>query len=375
MKRVFIIAGETSGDLHGASLMAAMRQRDPDIEFRGIGGTRMIAEGLNAFRRVRDMNFMGFAEVVRHLPFIRRTFRDAESILDDWSPDLAILIDYPGFNLRLAPKLKRREIPVMYYISPQLWAWHSSRVNIIRQNVDRMVVLFSFEQEFYHQHGIAADCVGHPLIDIVQPSLDRASFRERVGAEDGVPVVGLLPGSRQQEIDRILPAMTGAVGRIRESLGEVIPVLGCAPDLDAEVYEPYLRDMPGIVSLRGMTYDVMAHADALVVTSGTATVEAGILGTPMVIVYRTSPLTWHIGRWMVKVPHVGMINIVANGRIVPELLQGAVTPERIAGHIAEYLRDPTVHARVSNDLVKARAALGEPGAADRAAGIALEMLS
>ena len=190
-----------------------------------------------------------------------------------------------------------------------------------------------------------------------------------------MPVVGLLPGSRQQEIDRILPAMTGAVERIRENLGEVAPVLGCAPDLDSEVYEPYLRDVPGIVSLRGMTYDVMAHADALVVTSGTATVEAGILGTPMVIVYRTSPLTWHIGRWVVKVPHVGMINIIANGRIVPELLQGAVTAERIAGHITEFLRDPTVHARVSNDLIKARAALGEPGAADRAAGIALEMLS
>ena len=216
MKRILIVAGETSGDIHGSSLMRGMKSIAPGLEFKGIGGTQMIAEGLDAIRHVRDMNFMGFVEVIRHLPFIRKTFDDLENILDVWHPDLVVLIDYPGFNLKFAPLVKKRTIPLMYYISPQLWAWHKSRVEIIRKYVDRMVVLFEFEVEFYRKYGVQADFVGHPLLDMTQPSMDRDVFRASVGASDR-PLIGFLPGSRPQEIKRILPSMIGSLEILKKN--------------------------------------------------------------------------------------------------------------------------------------------------------------
>lgn len=374
MKRVLIIAGETSGDLHGSSLMEQMKVREPDIDFIGIGGTRMIARGLNAVRHVRDMNFMGIVEVLKHLPFIRRTQKDIEHVLDTQKPDLAILIDYPGFNLRLAPLIKRRNIPVMYYISPQLWAWHTSRVKIVRKYVDRMVVLFAFERAFYRKHGIDADFVGHPLLDMVRPSMDQGCFRSLLGVAGDTPVIGLLPGSRPQEIERNLPAMAGAVGLLQAGTNTVSAVLGCASELDDSLYEPHISGT-GILPIREKSYDIMAHADVLVVTSGTATLESGVMGTPMVVVYRTSPLTYLIGKALVDVEHIGMINIVAGGRIVPELWQNDVTPENIAREVERFLNDDALSKDVRKNLSIARERLGEPGAAGRAAKIACEMLT
>lgn len=372
MNRVFIIAGETSGDLHGAALMHAMKARSPGLEFRGIGGTRMIGEGLQAIRHVREMNFMGLAEVIRHLPFIQRTLRETEALLDAWKPQLAILIDYPGFNLKIAAEAKRRGIPVMYYISPQLWAWHRSRVKLVAKYVDRMVVLFDFEREFYLQHGIKADFVGHPLIDVVRPSMGRDAFRESIGAGE-LPVVGFLPGSRIQEIHRILPPMLESIAFIERESGPIRAVLGCAPDIDDAVYRPFLGSTD-CIPLRGMTYDIMTHADALVVTSGTATLEAGICGTPMVVVYRTSTLTYTIGKLLVHLPDIGLINIVAGSRVVPELWQHEVTPSNISLHISRFLRDSQLRKSISQSLSDARERLGQPGASDRAASVALELI-
>ena len=373
MKRVLIIAGETSGDLQGSALMRQMKLGMPGLEFKGIGGSLMIGEGLDALRHVRDMNFMGLAEVFRHLPFIRRTMKMLESLLDTWKPHLAILIDYPGFNLKLAPRIKRRGIPVMYYVSPQLWAWHTSRVSMIRGYVDRMVVLFGFEQEFYRRYGFEADFVGHPLLDMVHPSETRESFRTRVGAEN-TPLIGLLPGSRTQEINSILPPMAESIAIVQEKIGPVAAVLGCAPDIDESRYLSFIRGT-GIIPVKGKTYDVMSHADALAVTSGTATLEAGIIGTPMVIVYRTSPLTYHMGKLLVKIPNIGLINIVAGSRIVPELWQNEVTAEKIAGHLLQFITDKQLHNSVVQSLCAAKDKLGLPGAARRAASIALEMIA
>jgi lipid-A-disaccharide synthase len=372
MKRVLIIAGETSGDLHGASLMRSMLQREPDLSFRGIGGSRMIEAGLDASRHVREMNFMGFFEVIRHLPMIRRTLRDLAALLDSWKPHLVILIDYPGFNLKFAPEVKARRIPLMYYISPQLWAWHESRVELIRKYVDRMVVLFEFEREFYRGHGIEADFVGHPLLDLVHPSGERAAFRRSLGAEN-TPLIGFLPGSRKQEIRRILPAMAESLPRITAAIGAARGVLGCAPDLDDSLYRPFLKNS-GLIPLREKTYDIMAHSDALVVTSGTATLEAGISGTPMVIVYRTSPLTYAIGKRLVKIGNIGLINIVAGSRIVPELHQNAVTPDHIAAQVTKFLKDMQLHTTTSQNLARARTKLGASGASERAAAVAMNLL-
>ena len=375
MKRVLIIAGESSGDLHGSSLMSSMKAVMPgEIEFKGIGGTLMIKEGLDVLRHVRDMNFMGLAEVIRHLPFIRRTMKEVESLVDSWLPDLIILIDYPGFNLKLAPYCKRKNIPVMYYISPQLWAWHKSRVKLVKKYVDRMVVLFDFERDFYSHYGVNADFVGHPLLEIVHPFEDRKEFRTSLGADNSMPVVGLFPGSRLQEIDRILPSMVDSIDIIKENHGPVITVLGCAAEIEEKYYEQFTGGSD-IIPIRGKTYDIMAHADVLVVTSGTATLEAGILGTPMVIVYCTSAITYSIGKALVKVPSIGLINIVAGSRIVPELWQNEANPENIAGHICNFLQDARLRETVTNALGIARDKLGEKGASERAARIAVEMMS
>jgi len=372
MKRILIVAGETSGDLHGSALMREIKTGAEGIFFRGIGGTLMVGEGLDAIRHVRDMNFMGLVEVLRHLPFIKKTLNDLEALLDSWNPDLVILIDYPGFNLRFAPLAKKRGIPVMYYISPQLWAWHKSRVKLIRRYVDRMVVLFDFEVDFYEKHGVRADFVGHPLLDAVRPGTGREEFRASLGATD-IPLIGLLPGSRPQEIERILPAMVAGVEKLRSRMGKLVAVIGCAPELDLEIIE-HCTGESDIGILHDNAYDIMAHADAVAVTSGTATLETGILGTPMVIVYRTSFLTYLIGSRLVKIDNIGLINIVAGARVVPELWQNEVTADNIAARLEKLCLDRELRGRISSALSGAKSKLGDTGASKRAAAIALDML-
>lgn len=372
MKRVVIVAGETSGDLHGAALMRAMKAAYPDLAFSGIGGSLMIDEGMTALRHMREMNFMGFVEVVRHLPFIMRTMKDLEAHLDDIRPDLVILIDYPGFNLKMLPRIKKRDIPVMYYISPQLWAWHTSRVKIIKKYVDRMVVLFDFERTFYEKYGIEADFVGHPLVEMVKASENRDTLRRSLNAETQ-PLVGLFPGSRSQEIERILPAMVDSVRYMREKMGSVRAAIGCAPEIGDDVYEHYTAGTD-IELVRGRTYDLMTHADVNAVTSGTATIEAGICGTPMVVVYKTSPLTFAIGKQLVKLSYIGMINIIAGRMIVPELWQDDVNPGTLGERLMRLMSDSSLRAQVKGNLSLAVQKLGGPGAADRAARVALSML-
>ncbi|MFC1489914.1 lipid-A-disaccharide synthase [Candidatus Latescibacterota bacterium] len=373
MKRVFIIAGETSGDLHGSNLMKQMKAMEPDIEFKGVGGTLMINEGLEAVRHVRDMNFMGFVEVIRHLPFIRRTMIELISLLDSWKPELVILIDYPGFNLKFAPHAKKRNIPVMYYISPQLWAWHKSRVKIVKKYVDRMVVLFDFERDFYRSYGVDADFVGHPLLDVVRPSQTRAEFRESIGAEDSTLLIGILPGSRKQEIESMLPSMMESLDKLKEIGHTVKAALGCASEIDDSYYAPFIRGSD-IKALRGRTYDIMAHSDVLIVSSGTATLEAGILGTPMIIVYRTSPVTYTIGKMLVKIENIGLINIVAGSRIVPELWQSDVTAKNIAHEAERFFSDSALKDKTKMALESSKRKLGDSGASERAARIAYGMI-
>ena len=373
MKRVFLLAGESSGDLHGSALMNRMKARMPEIEFTGIGGSLMEREGLETIRHVQEMNFMGMVEVIRHIPFIRRTMKELEALLDSRRPDLVILIDYPGFNLKFAPLVKKRGIPVMYYISPQLWAWHRSRVSIVRKYVERMVVLFDFERDFYRRDGIKADFVGHPLLDVVKTSTDRETFCRIHSINNTAPLIGILPGSRIQEIERILPSMVESIELLKKKIGPVSAVLGCAPEIDSSVYEPFLKNSD-IIPLQGKTYDIMAHSDAVMVTSGTATLEAGILCTPMVIVYKTSLATYLMGKALVDIPNIGLINIVFGSRVVPELWQNDVTSENISLLIKNLVKDDRLREKVKQVLDTVKSKLGTPGASDRAADIALEMM-
>jgi lipid-A-disaccharide synthase len=373
-REILIIAGEASGDLHAAALVDGMRRLRPDLSFYGIGGDKMAGAGVTLLRHARDMAFLGFFEVVRHLPFIRGVLAEIRGCLERRRPACVILVDYPGFNLRVAASAKRLGIPVLYYVSPQVWAWGRGRVRKIAATVDRMLVLFDFEAPIYREAGLDAVFTGHPLRDLVRPSETRAEFFRRAGLDPGRPLLALLPGSRRQEIERLLPAMAGAAGRLARDVPGLQAVVGLAPMLPDAVYAPVLSRNPGLRAVRGRSYEVMAFSDAALVASGTATLETALSGAPMVILYRMSPLSFAIGKLLVRTEHVGLVNIVAGRRVVPELLQGDVTPAKIRDAALPLLTDPERRRAVREALAETAGRLGPPGAAERAAESAVEFL-
>lgn len=372
-KSILMIAGEASGDVHGGSLIREIRKRLPDVRVYGIGGDRMKAEGFEIVRHVREMSFLGFIEVARHLPFIRRVFREMAFVLEEKKPDLVLLIDYPGFNLRFAKRVKNRGIPVLYYISPQVWAWGRRRVKTIARRVDRMIVLFPFEEALYRSEGMDVRFVGHPLKDAVRAERSKEALFSELGIEPGRPTIGLFPGSRRQEVESLLPKMIEAYGILRRKLPGLQAVVGMAATLSDDVYRPFL-DNVSVVPVRDRTYDVMAHSDAVMVASGTATLETAILGTPMVILYRMSPLTYFLGRLVVKVGNIGLVNIVAGRRVVPELLQRSVRGKRIASEVFDLLSNAERRKKMIRDLLEVSNKLGEDGAAGRAADSVVEFM-
>jgi lipid-A-disaccharide synthase len=359
------IAGEASGDLHGAGVVRALRARHADMEVFGVGGDRMAAEGMKLVYHIRELGFMGFVEVLKHLPFIKTMEHTLEQLVKLQRPDVLVLIDYPGFNLRFARIAKRYGVKIAYYISPQVWAWHRSRVKKMRGLVDKMLVIFPFEVELYRQEGIDAEFVGHPLLDVLDAQRDQDGFRKRHGIPSDGPLLALLPGSRKQEIEHIYPAMLGAARMITQQTGARVCV-GVAPTLS----EQFLRTMypaEGVTYISGATYDVMVNADFAIVTSGTATLETACFGTPLVVVYRTSWLTYAIGRMLVQVKNISLVNIVRGKGIVPELIQHDASPARIAKAVLRVMNDPSALEEMRLELSTVRGMLGQPGAAERVA--------
>jgi lipid-A-disaccharide synthase len=369
LQRVMMIAGETSGELHGSGVVRALRACRPSVDIYGIGGDRMRGEGADLTYHCSDLSFMGFVEVVRNLSTVLTVERTLEGLLETRRPDVVVLIDYPGFNLRFARKVKARGIPVLYYISPQVWAWNRRRVTRMRSLVDAMKVVFPFEVEIYRNEGINVEFVGHPIVERIGASMSREEFTGRFGLHPSRRIIGLLPGSRRQEIQKILPVMARAAMRLQEGRDLQI-VLGVAPNLGPEAVREFLPHDLNVRLIEHATYDVMRYSDAMIVTSGTATLETGWFGTPMVIVYRTSPVSFFIGRLLVDVPYIGLVNIVAGSKVVPELLQGEMTEERIVRELRPLLDDRTEAAAMRRELEVIRSRLGSPGASDKvAAGI------
>ena len=372
---VLIIAGETSGDLHGSNLVREMKRRDPGLRFVGIAGPRMRAEGVEAVFRAEDLSFLGFAEVLRHLPLIRRVLRTMTRLLDELQPNLVILIDYPGFNLRFAQRARRRGIPVFYYIAPQVWAWGTSRLKKMAERIDRLAVILPFEENLLRQHGLDAHFVGHPLLELAHDDTPRELFCGRAGVNPDARLIGLFPGSRRQEVRRHLPVMLELADQIGKQLPDTRFLIAQAPDLPAEVYTGLRSTWPrGVQLLPDHHYALMNHAAALVVASGTATLEAAIFGTPFVIVYKVSPLTWLVARRLVKLPYIGLVNVVAGRRVVPELLQGDFTAENLSRTVRALLEDEALRRQMRANLLDVRRQLGRPGAAGRAAELALDLL-
>jgi lipid-A-disaccharide synthase len=329
--RILLSAGEPSGDLHGAAVARALRERWPKADLYGLGGPRMQAEGVRLLAHVDELAVMGFAEVAGRLPYFLRLLRQIRGELRSKPPDLVVPIDYPGFNVRLARAARARRIPVLYYIAPQVWAWHRSRIHELARVADQLAVILPFEAQLFRDAGAAVDFVGHPLLERAPPSDDRHTFAGRLGLDPDRPVLALFPGSRRQEVQRHAALFVEAAERVRKSRPEVQPVIATSAAVPASAYASFR------VPLTDDGWALLHHARAALVKSGTGTLEAALAGTPLVIAYRMHPLSFALARRLVRVDHIGLVNLVAGKRIAPELVQTEATTERLAAALLPLL--------------------------------------
>jgi lipid-A-disaccharide synthase len=368
---VFFSAGEPSGDLHGAAVARALRARYPDARFLGLAGPRMQAEGVEPIVDFGRLAVMGFAEVIRHLPFFAGLLRRTVRTIREERADLVIPIDYPGFNLRLAQRTSRAGVPVLYFIAPQVWAWHRSRAGRLAAAVDRLAVILPFEEEIFDEYGAEVRFVGHPLADRREPVPSRDAFCEELGLDPERRILALFPGSRQQEVDRHLEPFVDAARSVVKARWHVQPVIGRSPDVPAGAYAA--TRYPSTTDGRAL----LAHAHAALVKSGTTTLETALADTPMVIAYRTHPATYWLARRLVEVDHVGLANLVAGERIAPELLQDDATPSALAAALLPLIDEGPARAAALRGVRSVQEALrpeGEATAAERVAEMAAGLL-
>ena len=362
--------GEASGDLHGATLCRALRALEPDVRLIGRGGGPLPAAGVEVILDPTAHAAVGTSEALGRIPSIYRAYRLMGQRLRDERPRALVLIDFPEFNLRLARRARRAGVPVVYFVPPQLWAWRRGRVRQMAQRVSQVLAVFPFEAALYEHHHVPVEFVGHPLLDVLPLDLARDEARRRIQADPGHSLIGLLPGSRREEIARLLPPMLDAARRLAAADGRRRFVLGLAPTVPREQVQAYLRAAggPPIELLSGHTYELMVAADVLLIASGTATLEAALLGTPMVLCYRVSRTTELIARMLTHVEWIGLPNLIAGRVVAPELIQAQVTGERLAAEAGRLLDEDPVAATAQRAAFKeVRARLGEPGVGQRAA--------
>jgi lipid-A-disaccharide synthase len=368
--RVMMIAGERSGDIYGAALANALRARRNDLEIFGCGGDAMRQAGVETLVDAHQISIAGIVEVLPGLARAYRTFHLLLKETDKRHPALAILIDFPDFNLRMAKRLKRKGVPIVYFVSPQVWAWRKSRLNQLKAAIDKMLCIFDFEEEIYRAAGIPVEYVGHPLVDLAGAKLSREQFFTQAGLDSKLPTIALLPGSRKTEVSRILPRMLDAASRLALSR-PVQFVVAAAPTIESSwLHAGVARGYVGRATLRivnHLTNDALEHSDAAIIASGTATVEAALHERPMVVVYRVSPITWLMGKFMVNVPFYSMVNLLAREAAVPELMQNEFTAANVAARIEELLDRSETRDTMRKKLRAVKARLGAPGAAARAA--------
>jgi lipid-A-disaccharide synthase len=370
-RRLLVVAGEASGDLYAAELVRELRRLEPELTVYGMGGDRLADAGTTLLAHIRDSAVVGLLEVVSHLSHLRAVYKKILAQVDAERPDAAVLVDYPDFNLRLAKELKKRGIPVIYYVSPQLWAWRGGRMRHIAQSVAHMMVIFPFEEALYRAASVPVTFVGHPLVDIIRAPTNAAAFRTANGIALDRRIVTLLPGSRPKEVAYNLPPLLRAADQLAERI-DLQFVVAQAPHLDTLVAE--LVGSRPIRVVAGQTHAALAVSSLALVASGTATVETALLDVPMVVVYRLSPLTYALGRPLVRVPHYAMVNLIAEAPVVPELIQSEFTAERVVTEARRLLDNPVAMERMRSALAEVRGKLGAPGASARAAAVVASYL-
>jgi lipid-A-disaccharide synthase len=369
--KYYIIAGEASGDLHASNLIEYIKKFDVNADIRGWGGDLMINKGATIVKHIKDLAFMGLIEVVANIRTIKKNFKFCQSDLLLYNPDVLILVDYPGFNLRMAKFAKNHGIKVFYYISPTVWAWHESRVEQVRKYVDKMFSIIPFEKEFYKKHNIDIEYEGHPLLDAIRNYSDTRISKKEFLKNNNLsqkPIIAIVPGSRKQEIKRKLPIMLSIIDRFNDYQF----VITGAPAIPAEFYNQFLNGF-NIPVLFGKTYDVLSYSHAAVVTSGTATVETALFNIPQVVCYKTASLTFFLAKRLVKVKYISLVNLILEKLAISELIQRDLNPENLHKEV-ELLLAGNKREEILNDYSKFNALLGGPGASERIAKIMVEKL-
>jgi len=370
-----IVAGEASGDIYGADLAREAFKIDPDIHFFGIGGARMREAGIETLVDSADMAVVGLVEVLKHFDVISNAFLKLKKILLDDHPDLLILIDYPGFNLRLAKIARKAGVRVLYYISPQIWAWRQGRVKKIARLVDHMAVILPFEAPFYEKAGVPVSFVGHPMLDMVTVNMDRSQAAASFGLDPTRKIVGLFPGSRKNELERLLPVIIGSAVQLKSRFSDIQFVLPLASTLNSSAIAPQLAEAGLDVTItRDRIHDLIRACDAVISVSGTVTLEIALVGTPMVIIYKLSPLTYQLAKRLVKVPNIGLCNIVAGETVVRELIQDEANTKNISAEIETILSDAGYDGTIRHKLAQVRSRLGCGGASRNVARLIFTLM-
>ncbi len=366
-KSIMIIAGEDSGDLHGSALIAELKSINPGLQIFGIGGKKMIDAGMTPQYHIKDMAFLGFAEVVKHIPFIKKVQKNLLNIVKTQNIKEVVLIDYPGFNLSLAKKLKKLDTKIIYYISPQVWAWGKNRLQKMKRLIDLMIVVFPFEKELYEKAGMKVEYVGHPLIERINSYkyLNKNELYDKFGLDETKDILLLMPGSRKQEIERIFPETVKAAVKLSGEFN-LQTVVACSGNINEKIFNR-LTGETGFTIVKDHTYDLLKYAKFGIIKSGTSTLEAGLFGFPFVVVYSTSALTYFIGKKLINIDSISMTNIVLGEKIIPELIQNEMNADEVFSTARSILSDPEKYRQIKSKLGNLKAKLGSEGASKKAA--------
>lgn len=370
-QKIMIISGEASGDLHGSGLVRALKKNNADLEFFGIGGDKMKGEGVDLFYHISEMSVLGFGDVIKRFPFFRKVYKQLVEYLKTRKPDLLILIDYPGLNLKLARVAKKLGIKVFYYIAPQVWAWGADRIKKMKELVDRLGVIIPFEEQMFMNAGIDTEYVGHPLLEVLRTKMNKDEFFKVNQLNSSKKVVGLLPGSRLLEVKRLLPEMLNSV----KFLEDTHVVISKAATVEHSIYEEILNGNSSLKLLEDSTSEIMKYSDLLLVASGTATLESALFETPLIIVYRVDPLSYFIGKQLVKIKNIGLVNVIAEKRIIPEYIQYDFKAKNLEPTMKKLLYDSQERQKIIISLKNIKEKLGKKVASENAASIALSMLN